>query len=132
MTTPTPRNPEQQYLQGIWDRLDRQNGLLADIRDRLPAPSEGQPVTDQAANAPGCGQPEEVEITEPATPPAPGKAAPLVEPDPPTKRPPAKKPTARKAATGKKQPATVKTAKTTPTKATRPAEARSAAPKGNT
>jgi len=75
---PVPRNPEQQFLAGICDRLDRQNALLADLRDRLPAPAE-QPVTEPE----DTGEPETVELIEPAQP---------------AKKAPARKPAARKTA----------------------------------
>lgn len=65
---------DQPILTAITAALERQNELLADIRDRLPAPRQ-QPV---------AGDPAEVELTEPAPPPA----ASLAEPARPKNRPP--------------------------------------------
>lgn len=82
---------DQSFLAAIVARLDQQNAVLAEIRDRLPAPSEGQPDADQAGDN---GTPQEVELTEPAAP-AQGETGPLAEPAQPAKRPPAKKPAAK-------------------------------------
>ena len=87
---------DQSFLAAIVARLDQQNAVLADIRNRLPeAPS--QPVTDQAG---ANGGPQEVELTEPALP-AQGGTVPLAEPVQPMKRPPAKKPAAKRTTTAR-------------------------------
>lgn len=82
---PTPRNSDQRFWAGVCERLDRQTELLADICDRLPTRSGGQP------EAAASGRSDEVEITEPAVPATPGETAPVSEPAAPPLRPPAKK-----------------------------------------
>lgn len=90
---PSPVNREQTFLAAIADRLDQQNALLVEIRDRLPSPQGAQPATVPAGA-------REVEITEPAAPATPATpqedAEPLSEPAVPVKRPAAKKPQAKK------------------------------------
>lgn len=115
----TPRNPEQQFLQGICDRLDRNNELLADLCDRLPAPS-GQPAADQStAQEPRKADGEVVELREPDAPsPVPAKE--------PAKTPDENKPADHKPA--EKKPAAAKN--TTTTRATSSStRARRSAPK---
>jgi hypothetical protein len=75
---PAPVTTEQRFLSAICDRLGEQNTLLADLRDRLPAPVE-QPVAE----------PEDTR--EPQT-------VDLIEPVRPERKAPARKPAARKSA----------------------------------
>lgn len=74
---PRPVSPEQKYFAAIWGLLGQQNELLAQIRDRLPAP---------AAMRDGA-----VELREPHAPqgPAGGEEVPDVSdgrPAPPARR----------------------------------------------
>lgn len=94
---PNPVTRDQTFLAAVVGRLDRQNDLLTDIRDRLPTPSEGQPAADHTGVSDG---PQGVEITEPAVP-ARGETVPLAEPAQPAKRPPAKKPAAKRTTTAR-------------------------------
>lgn len=82
---PLPRTPDQAFLAGVCERLDELNRLLADIRDRLAAPSP-----------PPAGGAEEV-LTEPAPATASGGAE-LAEPARPGKRPKTRRPAAKKTA----------------------------------
>ncbi|WP_433329983.1 hypothetical protein [Spirillospora sp. CA-294931] len=72
---PIARNPDQRFMAGVCERLDRQNQLLADIRDRLPTHDGGQPVTAAATGEvteparPAVTPPQATTLTEPATPP---------------------------------------------------------------
>lgn len=72
MDTPRPHAAwsEAEYLSLLHDQLEQQNGLLRDIRDRLPAPDRGAggPAADDTG-------PTTVQISEPA-PAAPRKRAP--------------------------------------------------------
>jgi outer membrane biosynthesis protein TonB len=119
MTDPTPRpvTRDQSFLAAILDRLDRQNELLTDVRDRLP-----QPVQVQVEPAVGA-----VELTEPAVPAAvPAAAAEVAEPEPPAD-PPAKPAAAKPAA--KKTAAKRATSKTAGGGS--PTRAKTTRPKGN-
>lgn len=115
MTDPTPRpvTRDQSFLAAILDRLDRQNELLTDVRDRLP-----QPVQVQVEPAVGA-----VELTEPAVPAA---ATGVAEPEPPAD-PPAKPAAAKPAA--KKTAAKRATSKTAGGGS--PTRAKTTRPKGN-
>jgi hypothetical protein len=74
MNTPRPHAAwsEAEYLSLLHDQLEQQNGLLRDIRDRLPAPDQG--AGGPAAEAEDTAEPHTVQISEPA-PPAPKKRA---------------------------------------------------------
>lgn len=110
---PIARTPEQEFLAAVCQRLDRQNDLLADLRDRLPAPMGGQPVPDDRP-------PPDEPVTEPDPPAAPENTVLLVEPSAPEA--PKSAPEARKQPARKPQ-----AKKTTTTPRTR---GRAAAPKG--
>jgi hypothetical protein len=102
---PRPLNREHDFWFAIVDRLDRQNEILADVRDRLPAPSG-------SADA-GSGT---VELTEPAKPAAgqaveePAAPAEQSRPKTATRKPTANK-SAAKRTTGKTSKTTGGTAK---------------------
>jgi hypothetical protein len=117
MTDPTPRpvTRDQSFLAAILDRLDRQNELLTDVRDRLPQPVQVQ--VEPAVGAVGA-----VELTEPAVP----AAVPAAEPEPPAD-PPAKPAAAKPAA--KKTAAKRATSKTAGGGS--PTRAKTTRPKGN-
>jgi len=95
---PTPRTTDHKFWAGVCERLDRQNELLADIRDRLPAQREraGQPARG------------DVEITEPDTQDTLAGSVPLSEPATPTKRPRTRKPAEKKTTTPRTRAASKK------------------------
>jgi hypothetical protein len=88
---PRPLTPDQMFMAGVCDRLDAQNTLLGEIRDRL-----GQ-GNDDAPPAPDPDGPVPVELREPDPPAAP----PLSEPQ---RGQPATKATRRRAARPKETP----------------------------
>jgi hypothetical protein len=102
---PRPVTRDQTFLAEIGSLLARQNELLADIRDRLPAPSDSGRPAPSSDTGGGAG---EVELTEPARPAVPaagdGGTEPLTEPAPASK-PAARKPVAASKTTARKAPA---------------------------
>ena len=66
---PRPLTKDQQFLAAVCERLDTQNALLGEIRDRLSAPSERSASVSNADGAVG--------LSEPAASSAPGGARPV-------------------------------------------------------
>jgi hypothetical protein len=56
---PDPVTREQQYMRALCDRIDAQNELLGQIRDRLPEPAHTAPPKESTG-------PTVVELREPA------------------------------------------------------------------
>ncbi len=81
---PRPLTPDQLFMAGVCDRLDAQNTLLGEIRDRLGQASDETPPVEFSG-------PRPVELREPE--PA---AANVAEPEPPVPAEPETKAAPRK------------------------------------